>query len=285
MRRIGKVSKKDSLMIFKRIIICLIIFIFSFNLAADTLQVGPTKIYKKPSEVANLVKDGDVVLIDAGEYVGDVAAWYAGTFIRLSTDSDTAKVINNLFMGAGTTVTGPAKEITNLKGTDTDVVDRAGYDYHLTAGSKAIDAGSDPGAVNSFYLQPLYFYDGYALARNRPADGTLDIGAYEYSSANSITKNNVAPNIAHNPLSIGPNPLLEFTTITYELTKPAAVQFTIFNQQGKLIKSMKESAQIAGIYKFIWDGRDNLGQNVEAGVYYINLLDGTGPHYHKIVVR
>jgi len=40
-------------------------------------RVGPTRTYKVPSEVIALVTDGDIVEIDAGEYPGDVGAWYA----------------------------------------------------------------------------------------------------------------------------------------------------------------------------------------------------------------
>ena len=42
---------------------------------ATTFHVGPSQTYPMPSAVANLVQDGDTVLIDAGVYTGDVAVW------------------------------------------------------------------------------------------------------------------------------------------------------------------------------------------------------------------
>jgi hypothetical protein len=39
------------------------------------LQVGPDRPYKLPSEAAAVAKDGDVVVIDARVYSGDVAVW------------------------------------------------------------------------------------------------------------------------------------------------------------------------------------------------------------------
>ena len=45
------------------------------NITTTVWQVGPTRTYKKPSEVASLVQDGDIIEIDAADYVGDVARW------------------------------------------------------------------------------------------------------------------------------------------------------------------------------------------------------------------
>jgi hypothetical protein len=42
---------------------------------ATTYQVGPTRALKTPSQAAAIVQDGDVVAIDAGTYIGDVATW------------------------------------------------------------------------------------------------------------------------------------------------------------------------------------------------------------------
>ncbi len=58
-----------------------IIVLQSIALNAETWLVGPTREYKTPSAVATLVKDGDVVSIDPGEYVGDVAVWRAHKLI------------------------------------------------------------------------------------------------------------------------------------------------------------------------------------------------------------
>lgn len=54
---------------------------------AETWYVGPTREYKVPSAVAALVKDGDEVSIDPGEYVGDVAIWRAHKLILRNNSS------------------------------------------------------------------------------------------------------------------------------------------------------------------------------------------------------
>ncbi len=48
---------------------------------ANIWQVGPTRFYLVPSEVASLVSDGDTVEIDVGLYVGNVAKWFANNLV------------------------------------------------------------------------------------------------------------------------------------------------------------------------------------------------------------
>lgn len=45
--------------------------------SARDLHVGPERALRTPSEAARIARDGDRVLIDAGEYRGDVAVWLA----------------------------------------------------------------------------------------------------------------------------------------------------------------------------------------------------------------
>jgi hypothetical protein len=59
-------------------------------------------------------------------------------------------------------------------------VDPSNFDYHLTSGSPAIDAGTSPGVSNnSTDFTPRYEYVDQAAIQPRPMDGTLDIGAFE----------------------------------------------------------------------------------------------------------
>jgi hypothetical protein len=50
---------------------------WALTLLAVTLEVGPGRPLTRPSQAAALARDGDVVLIDAGTYTGDVATWRA----------------------------------------------------------------------------------------------------------------------------------------------------------------------------------------------------------------
>lgn len=53
----------------------LFLIICFINVDAALWRVGPTRTFKKPVEVSNLVQDGDTIEIDEGVYVKDVVRW------------------------------------------------------------------------------------------------------------------------------------------------------------------------------------------------------------------
>jgi len=106
---------------------------------------------------------------------------WTGTFVD-NRSAATALVANNIFVGNGTVVAGPATEQTNLAvTTNPGFVDISTYDYRLTAGATgAIDQGSDPGSAGGFDLTPVAHYVHPLASELRVTVGTLDIGAYEF---------------------------------------------------------------------------------------------------------
>ncbi len=115
--------------------------------------------------------------------VNDRAA--GGTFVRYS---GTATVVlrNNLFIGGGTVLGGTGGSVTmdgNLAMTTFAFADRAGYDYHLTAGSPAIDVGVDPGMGGGMSLTPALQYHHPSSSDSRMLVGAaIDVGAFEHGS-------------------------------------------------------------------------------------------------------
>ena len=101
----------------------------------------------------------------------------AGVFLWTRSGS-TAIAKNNLFMGTGT-VTGPGTvtETNDLRTADALLANRSTFDYHLTASSPAVNAGT---AVGS--LTPTLEYSHPRSSVSRATVGTIDIGAYEQQS-------------------------------------------------------------------------------------------------------
>ena len=104
------------------------------------------------------------------------------TYIQLAGGSDPAVVMNNLFVGNDTIVSGPATQTTNLQTSTPNLVNRAAFDYRLTAStpSTIVDAGTAPGTGDGFDLTPIYQYVHPTNREARPTRSNIDIGAYEF---------------------------------------------------------------------------------------------------------
>ncbi len=68
-----------------------------------------------------------------------------------------------------------------------------------------------------------------------------------------------------------PNPFNPNTTIDFSLTEGTNVMLTVYDLSGKLIKEMVNSPMQIGKYSILWDGTDNNGSKVGAGVYLYKL--------------
>lgn len=105
----------------------------------------------------------------------------SGTFVSFVAGTNSASLTNNLFVGNGTVLSGTAQQTTNLQTNSPGLVDMANYDYRLTAGSAARDAGSASGSGDGYSLVPIEHYLPPHSTEPRIQSGQIDIGAYEYS--------------------------------------------------------------------------------------------------------
>jgi hypothetical protein len=103
-----------------------------------------------------------------------------GTFIGVS--SGTLVAHNNLLVGPGTPSSTGALSADNLATMTPGFVDQAGFDYHLLAGSPAIDVGVDPGSADAFSLTPTDEYVQPTSHVARGVVGALDLGAFEFGT-------------------------------------------------------------------------------------------------------
>ncbi len=72
-----------------------------------------------------------------------------------------------------------------------------------------------------------------------------------------------------------PNPFNPATTIEYILPEPARVSIVVYNILGKEVRRLVKARKEAGVYRVMWDGRDNNGTRVAAGVYFYQMVAGT----------
>lgn len=81
-----------------------------------------------------------------------------------------------------------------------------------------------------------------------------------------------------------PNPFNPRTVIRYQLPTSSRVSLKIYNLTGRLVKSLVEQRQEAGYYTVSWDGRDNLGREVNSGIYFYQIIAGQFNQTKKMVL-
>ncbi len=147
-------------------------------------------------------------------------------------------------------------------------VNAIGGDLHLTQASPAIDSG-DNNAPNL----PFFDLDGNA----RISNGVVDMGAYEFEIDVSGVDNTVGNTIPLIKRLYGafPNPFNPKTTIKFDLPKSERVSLRIYDVSGRLVRILVNGDLIdAGQQEAVWQGRDEAGRLVSAGVYFYRLEAG-----------
>jgi protocatechuate 3,4-dioxygenase beta subunit len=71
-----------------------------------------------------------------------------------------------------------------------------------------------------------------------------------------------------------PNPFNPVTTLRYELPKCEAVRLLVFDVMGRVVRTLVDRQQEPGYHTVTWDGRNEVGQSVGSGVYYVRLEAG-----------
>ncbi|NIA23344.1 MAG: T9SS type A sorting domain-containing protein, partial [Proteobacteria bacterium] len=62
------------------------------------------------------------------------------------------------------------------------------------------------------------------------------------------------------------------------------VRLAIYSLSGRLVKTLVNEMKNAGVYKTAWNGRNNSGNKVVAGIYVCKLVNGGKMISKKITV-
>lgn len=81
-----------------------------------------------------------------------------------------------------------------------------------------------------------------------------------------------------------PNPANPTTTIVYQLEETNAVELTIFNNLGQVVRSQSWMAQNPGEHHYTWDGHDAYGNQASSGIYYCRVRSGDAMAMHRMLL-
>jgi hypothetical protein len=123
------------------------------------------------------------------------------------------------------------------------------------------------------------FYDAYdVFVANIDGDNDLDVvvcGLYAddvvwYESSLGVEENITLHQPAVNLLQPFPNPFSDRAEIRYQIPDNSNASLNIYSTTGSLIKQY-DNTTLRQSDHFIWDGRNNSGERVPAGVYFVEL--------------
>jgi hypothetical protein len=72
-----------------------------------------------------------------------------------------------------------------------------------------------------------------------------------------------------------PNPFRALTTLAFELPRAERVTLRVYDIGGRRVRTLAEARALApGAHRFEWDGRDDAGAPLQAGLYFARLEAG-----------
>lgn len=85
-------------------------------------------------------------------------------------------------------------------------------------------------------------------------------------------------------LGTTPNPSTSVARVQFGLDRPMMARIAIYNVAGRLIRLLAEGPMDPGLHSLEWDGKDQQGQDVGAGVYIAKLQAGGKVLTQKMVL-
>ncbi len=77
-----------------------------------------------------------------------------------------------------------------------------------------------------------------------------------------------------------PNPFNSTTTIQYTVPARSNIRLQVFDVMGRAVTELSKGVQEAGVYRVRWNGKNNRGEIVSSGIYFVQLSHGD---FHRLI--
>ena len=81
-----------------------------------------------------------------------------------------------------------------------------------------------------------------------------------------------------------PNPFNPSTELRIQLPESGDVAVNVYNLNGQVVRSLLHGHRPAGVWRVVWDGRDQKGQMVSSGVYIVGMKAGQHAVVRKVTL-
>jgi hypothetical protein len=196
-----------------------------------------------------------------------------GEFAQISLDNSVLS-INHSDVEGWTGVHGGTGNI----GDDPQFVDEDGLDLHVLTGSPVIDSGNNAAVPGNLLLD----LDG----NPRIFGVKVDLGAYEHQGPpTGINDGREQPLPTETAFrAVYPNPFNPTVTVEFDLGKRLNIDVSIFDVEGRLVRTLVNEERDQGTHRIQWDGADARGNLVATGVYFARLVAGSNRVFTKKLI-
>ncbi len=143
----------------------------------------------------------------------------------------------------------------------------ASFDGEQQAWTEEVIELSDYIGTAAFKVRFVLDSDGWATADGWYVD---DVGLFVGSSSSGIDEGEIA--VRRLAVSNYPNPFNPRTSVRFELPAAGRVDLRIYDPAGRLVRALvADEERDAGAHEIGWDGTDESGAPVAAGIYFVRL--------------
>ena len=81
-----------------------------------------------------------------------------------------------------------------------------------------------------------------------------------------------------------PNPFNSKIQITLSLLSFSTFELSVIDLKGAKVHTLHKGKKSEGMYQFVWDGKDGLGNHVVSGIYFILIQTEQNTESQKIIL-
>jgi hypothetical protein len=162
--------------------------------------------------------------------------------------------VSHSLLCAGRSVTGP------------------GVVYRVRLRARAVDADAALSLLRELPHRTTFYLAGTFLLPLVTTDAMVRVGAGGQAAAAPT------PRVGLSALRVAPNPFNPRTEIVFEAARAGAAEVDVYAIDGRRVRTLWRGEITAGTWRSDWDGRDDAGLSVAAGVYLVRLRSGAETH-------